>query len=267
MTEIDWKTVPAAVWRSNQGHLRPIALVDPIRLVELIGIDRQKQAVIDNTQRFVDGRPCNNVLLWGARGTGKSSLIKAVFNHFCEQKLRLIEVFKSDLYYLHDIVDQIRDLPYKFLIYCDDFVFAENDHSYSALTTVLEGSIEAAPDNVLLYATSNRRHLVPQSMQDNLESEVVEGVLHLADAVEEKIALSDRFGLRLSFHPINQAQYLDIVDSYFADYGGDRSELHRMAIRFSAERASRSGRTAKQFYNAFAGDPKITESPDQDHLE
>ncbi len=188
--------------------------------------------------------------MWGSRGTGKSSLVKAVFNQFKEQRLRLIEVFKDDLSCLHDIVDQIRDLPYYFIIYCDDFAFAADDHSYSNLKTVLEGSIEAAPTNVLLYATSNRRHLVPQTMKENLDSNVIDGELHLSDALEEKIALSDRFGLWLSFYPISKAQYLEIVDSYFSEYDDNREQLHQKAIQFSADRGSRSGRTAKQFYNS-----------------
>lgn len=251
MTEIDWAENHAAVWRPNQQSLRAIRNIDPISLDSLIGIDRQKQSLVDNTTRFINGELCNNALLWGSRGTGKSSLVKAVFNVFRQHNLRLIEVFKDDLSYLHDIVDQIRDLPFYFIIYCDDFAFAANDHSYSSLKTVLEGSIEAAPTNIVLYATSNRRHLVPQTMKENLDSKVVDGELHLSDAIEEKIALSDRFGLWLSFYPISQAKYLDIIDSYFKDYKGDRAELHQKAIRFSAERASRSGRTAKQFHNSF----------------
>ena len=250
MTEINWADTYAAVWRPNKQALRAIRNIDPISLDSLIGIDRQKQALVNNTARFTEGKLSNNALLWGSRGTGKSSLVKAVFNHFKSNKLRLIEVFKTDLKDLHEIVDQIRELPYYFVVYCDDFAFAADDHSYSSLKTILEGSIEAAPTNVLLYATSNRRHLIPQTMQDNLDSKVISSELHLSDAIEEKIALSDRFGLWLSFYPISQAQYLDIVDSYFIDYRGDRQDLHKKAIRFSADRGSRSGRTAKQFFNS-----------------
>ncbi|MEM7360622.1 MAG: ATP-binding protein [Pseudomonadota bacterium] len=254
MSELDWQQSLAAVWRPNQGRLRPVKYIDQIALDDLLGIERQKQALIDNTRRYLSGDPCNNALLWGSRGTGKSSLIKAVFNHFSSEQLRLVEVYKDDLHYLHDIVDLIRDQPFHYLVYCDDLAFSAGDHSYSVLKTVLEGSIEAAPDNVRLYATSNRRHLVPQTLKENLDSKVVAGELHLSDAIEEKIALSDRFGLWLSFHPISQAQYLEIVDNLFADFKGDREELHRAALRFSAERASRSGRTAKQFHNAYATD-------------
>ena len=188
----------------------------------------------------------------GARGTGKSSLIKAILNEYQDRDLRLIEVFKNDLQNLPDIVDQIRDLEYRFIIYCDDFSFDEGDTSYIVLKTVLDGSIEAPPDNVVLYATSSRRHLMPEYMKDNLDSGVVDGELHYADAIEEKVSLSDRFGLWLSFYSPDQQGYLAIVDSYFADYQGDRSRLHEEAIRFAMRRASRSGRTAKQFFNAWS---------------
>ena len=248
---MDWNEVNAAVWRPNQRRLKAIKHTDPIELEQLIGIDRQKNLLVQNTERFVQGKGCNNALLWGSRGTGKSSLVKAVFNRYQDQGLRVIEVFKENLSDLHDIVDLIREQPFFFIIYCDDFAFSGQDHSYSSLKSVLEGSLEAAPDNVLLYATSNRRHLIPQTMKENLDSKVIDGELHLSDAIEEKIALSDRFGLWLSFHPISQNQYLEIVDSYFSEYQGDRSELHENAIRFARERASRSGRTAKQFYNYF----------------
>lgn len=250
MSAQNWDSTFAAVWRANQRRLKVIQHVDPIKPGSLIGIEQQKQSLIDNTERFVSGKASNNALLWGSRGTGKSSLVKAVFNHFKDRKLRIIEVFKEDLSDLHDIVDLLREQPFYFIIYCDDFAFAGDDHSYSSLKSVLEGSLEAPPKNVVLYATSNRRHLIPQTMRENLDSNVVNGELHLSDAIEEKIALSDRFGLRLSFYPISQSQYLEIVDSYFPSFNGDRDELHEAAKRFAAERASRSGRTAKQFFNS-----------------
>lgn len=249
---MDWQTTFAAVWRPNTTQLKAITRVDDIHVDALVGIDRQKTILSDNTERFINGKPSNNVLLWGARGTGKSSLIKAVFNKFSDKKLRIIEVFKEDLHYLHDIVDQIRDQDFYFIIYCDDFAFAAGDHSYSSLKSVLEGSLEAAPDNVLLYATSNRRHLIPQTMKENLDSKVINGELHLSDAIEEKIALSDRFGLSVAFHPISKQQYLKIVDSYFPDTTDEkREELHIKATRFAVNKASRSGRTAKQFFNSY----------------
>ncbi len=249
---IDWDHIDAALWRHAKQTLVPVRKVDPIRLHDLVGIDKQASALIRNTKRFVTHQPANNVLLWGARGTGKSSLIKAILNEYKSQRLRLIQVFKHDLYDLFDIVDEVRNLSYRFIIYCDDFSFEMNDDSYVALKTVLEGSIEAPADNILIYATSNRRHLLPETMQDNLASKMIDGELHYADAIEEKISLSDRFGLWLSFYQPDQDGYLQIVDSYFHDYTGDREHLHKEAIRFAQTRASRSGRTARQFYNYFS---------------
>ncbi len=247
---INWGRIYAAVWRQHQQQLHPVSNIDTVTLDALVGIERQKQALLKNTRRFLDGQPANHALLWGARGTGKSSLVKAVLNAHTGQGLRLIEVFKNDLSHLPEIVDSIRALPYKFIIYSDDFSFEVNDSSYVGLKTLLEGSIEQPPENVKLYTTSNRRHLVPEYMQDNLDSKMVDGELHYADAIEEKISLSDRFGLWLSFYQPDKAGYLEIVDSYFADYPGDRNELHRAAWDFATLRASKSGRTARQFYNS-----------------
>ena len=250
---IDWEKYYAAVWRQQKGKLRAVESIDPITLDALVGVEQQKAALRRNTERFIAQQPANNALLWGARGTGKSSLIKAVLNEYQSQGLRLIEIFKTDLHNLPDIVDDIRELPYRFIVYCDDFSFDINDNSYVALKTLLEGSIEQAPDNVLLYATSNRRHLVPESMQDNRDSKVVGDEVHYADAIEEKISLSDRFGLWLSFYPPSQDGYLQIVDSYFPNYLGDRDALHDAAKDFARTRGSKSGRTAKQFFNAYSG--------------
>lgn len=249
---IDWEHIYAALWRHHNALLQPVQQIDPVRLSDLVGISDQATALIRNTERFLQQQPANNALLWGARGTGKSSLIKATLNEYKNQRLRLIQVFKHDLQDLFDMVSEIRDLPYRFIIYCDDFSFEMNDDSYVALKTVLEGSIEAPPKNVLIYATSNRRHLLPESMQDNLASKMIDGELHYADAIEEKISLSDRFGLWLSFYQPDQSSYLRIVDSYFKDYQGARDKLHLEAIRFAQHRASRSGRTAKQFYNYYS---------------
>ena len=248
-----WEQTYAAVWRQQKAYLRPIAAIDPIALDDLVGVERQKKELQRNTERFLAQQPANNVLLWGSRGTGKSSLIKAMLNRYAEQGLRLIEIFKTDLYNLPEIIDEIREQPYRFVIYCDDFSFNLHDDSYVALKTLLEGSIEQAPENVLLYATSNRRHLVPESMQDNQDSKVVGDEVHYSDAIEEKISLSDRFGLWLSFYPPSQDGYLEIVDSYFPGYAGDRQVLHEAAKDFARTRGSKSGRTAKQFYNYFSG--------------
>jgi hypothetical protein len=250
---IDWSTTRAAVWRPQQGRLRTVSAIDPVTLDSLVGIERQKQAMVDNTERFLAGRPANNALLWGARGMGKSSLVKAILNAYSHAGLRLIEAHKTDLYSLPDIVDGVRELPQRFILYCDDFSFEVNDDSWIGLKTVLDGSIERPPENVLLYATSNRRHLLPESMQDNLDSRLVGSELHYADAIEEKLSLSDRFGLWLSFYPPDQEDFLRIVDSYFPDFPGDRARLHAAAQRFAATRAARSGRTARQFFNEYSG--------------
>ena len=249
---IDWNNTWAAVWRTHSQQLQPVRHLDPISLEILIGIERQKQELVNNTQRLLEGKPANHALLWGARGTGKSSLIKAVLNEYAKHGLRLVEVFKNDLLHLPDILDGLRDLPQKFIIYSDDFSFEVNDNSYIGLKTLLEGSIEQPPRNVKFYATSNRRHLMPEYMQDNLDSKIIDGELHYSDAIEEKISLSDRFGLWLSFYQPDIEGYLQIVDSYFADYAGDRTVLHEAATDFARVRASKSGRTAKQFYNYYS---------------
>jgi len=249
--EIDWSENYAAIWRQYNRRLRPVRSLDPIGLSALIGIDRQKRELLGNTERFLSGRPANNALLWGARGTGKSSLVKAVFNEYRDRNLRLIEVDKDDLGNLPEIVDAIRETAYRFIIFCDDLSFEVDESSYKHLKSVLEGSIEIAPENVLIYATSNRRHLLPESMRDNLDSEVVDGEIHYADAIEEKISLSDRFGLWLSFHPEPMETYLQIVDSLFPNFTGDRQALHEAARLFAASRASKSGRTARQFFNHY----------------
>ncbi|HEC97088.1 MAG TPA: ATP-binding protein [Nitrospirae bacterium] len=247
--EIDWNETYAAIWRQQKLRLRPVISIDPVSLNSLIGIDHQKDELVRNTERFIANKPANNALLWGARGTGKSSLVKAILNEFQPKGLRLIEVFKNDLRNLPDIVDEIRGLPQKFIIYCDDFSFEENENTYVVLKTVLDGSIELPPENVILYATSNRRHLMPEYMKDNLDTKVVDGEVHYSDTVEEKMSLSDRFGLWLSFYQPNMDGYLKIVDSYFPNIKGGREELHEAAKLFATIRASKSGRTARQFYN------------------
>lgn len=253
MNPIDWDSTYAALWRHHLQALRPVRRLDPIRLHQLVGIERQKAELVRNTERFLAGLPANHALLWGARGTGKSSLLKALLNEYAARGLRLVEVDRADLLYLPEIVDAIGEQPQRFVIFCDDLSFEAGERNYKALKTVLEGSVELPPDNVLIYATSNRRHLVPEYMEDNRASGLVEGELHYADAVEEKISLSDRFGLWLSFYPSNQDDYLALVDSYFPDYAGDRAGLHAEALRFAQSRGgARSGRTARQFYNTYS---------------
>lgn len=248
---IDWNTTYAAIWRQRQHYLRPVVHIDPIRLDQLLGIDSQKQQMIENTQRFLSGLPANNALLWGARGTGKSSLVKALLNQYLDDGLRLIEIDKVDLLFLPEIVDDIREQRQRFIIYCDDLSFEAGDTLYKPLKSVLEGSIELPPVNVLFYATSNRRHLMPEHMRDNLDTQLLEGEVHYSDTIEEKISLSDRFGLRLGFYPQNIATYLAIIDSYFVDYSGDREALHRSALDYAHLHGCKNGRTARQFFNTF----------------
>ncbi len=252
---MNWADVPAAIYRANNNRLHAVQEVDSIELSSLVCINRQKEELIVNTERFLADLPANNALLWGARGTGKSSLIKAILNEYKSKGLRLIEIYKNNLINLPEIVDEIRDLPYKFIFYCDDFSFEENESNYVALKTILEGSIEAPPKNALLYVTSNRRHLLPEYMKDNLDTKIVNGELHYSDAVEERISLSDRFGLWISFYSPSTEEYLEIVDSYFPGYTGDKEHLHDEARKFAQQRASKSGRTAKQFYNHFSSKP------------
>ncbi|MDR0912531.1 MAG: ATP-binding protein [Methanobrevibacter sp.] len=246
---IDWKKTPAAIYRANKGELKAVQNLDPIVLDDLLNIDHQKKLILENTQRFLDGKTSSHVLLWGARGTGKSSLVKATLNHFFKSGLRLIEFFKEDLKDLIDIVDDLRDLPYKFIIFCDELSFDLEDSSYRSIKVIMDGSIELPPKNVLFYATSNRRHLVPEHFSDNAGNILENNEIHYCDSVEEKISLSDRFGLWISFYQGNLNDYLAIVDSYFPGLDDDmRSKLHLDAKNFASLRASNSGRTAKQFF-------------------
>lgn len=255
-TSFDWQSTPAAVWRRHRSGLRAIRRLDPVQWQDLKGIDRQQQALARNTERFLAGEPSNNALLWGSRGTGKSSLIKALLNRYQERGLRMIEVDKDDLVNLPEIVDEICELPFRFVIFCDDLSFDVGESSYKALKSVLEGSLELPPENVRVYATSNRRHLMPEFMSDNLKSEMRDGELHPAEAIEEQVSLADRFGLQLSFYAFSQAVYLQAVDALFPDFD-DREGLHREAIRFATAKGVRNGRTVQQFYRQFAGEQDL----------
>lgn len=250
--DIDWSETLAAIWRSRRQTLRPVKRLDSTGLENLLGVERQKTLVVENTERFIRGEPANNTLLWGARGTGKSSLVKALLNTYAEQGLRIVQIDKEDLIDLPEIVDELREQPYHFIVFCDDLSFEDGDGTYKALKSILEGSIELPPENILIYATSNRRHLMPEYMSDNAASKVVGTEIHHAEAIEEKVSLSDRFGLWLSFYAINQDQYLEIVDQLFSNVR-DRQALHSEAIRFATSKGGRSGRAAQQFYKAFAG--------------
>jgi predicted AAA+ superfamily ATPase len=248
---IDWTATLAAVWRPRAAALRAVRRLDPIRLGELLGIDAQKAELVRNTEAFLAGRPARNALLWGSRGTGKSSLIKALLNDYAAAGLRVIEIDKADLADLPDVVDGVHALPQRFIVFCDDLSFEADETLYKHLKSVLEGSIELPPENVLVYATSNRRHLIAEPKSENQGVDIVAGELHYGDVIEEKLSLADRFGLWLSFYPNSLEQYLAIVDHLCADDRSDRAALHLEARQFAMARASRSGRTARQFWHAW----------------
>lgn len=260
--QIDW-SAPAFRWRRRRylgvevGRLEPVHRIARIDPDDLQHVDAQKAQILRNTEQFVAGLPANNVLLTGARGTGKSSLIRACLVRFVDRGLRLIEVDKRDLVDLPDIVAQVADRPERFVVFCDDLSFEEGESSYKALKAQLDGSVAAPSDNVLIYATSNRRHLMPEYMRENLETKYeADGEIHPAETVEEKISLSERFGLWLSFYPFRQDDYLDIVAHWLARLGADRALIDAAraeALQFALQRGSRSGRVALQFARDYAG--------------
>ena len=256
--EPDWSAAIAFRYRKRPaGVLEPVRHVAPIALDNLREVDAQKERLRANTAQFVAGRPANNVLLTGARGTGKSSLIKACLHEFAPRGLRLIEVDKTDLVDLPDIVDLVDGRPERFIVYCDDLSFDEGEAGYKALKSMLDGTISAASDNVLVYATSNRRHLLPEQMKDNLAATHDEdGELHPGEAIEEKISLSERFGLWISFYPFSQPEYLAIVGQWLRHFGLDDAAVDALraeALVWALERGSRSGRVAYQFARDRAG--------------
>ena len=252
--EPDWDHI-AFRWRGGPG-LEPVRHPHRVELDDLLCMEAQKAEIVRNTAQFVAGRSANNVLLWGSRGTGKSTLIKAVLNRFAGDGLRLIEVDKAHLADLPRIVDLVYDRPERFILYSDDLSFEADDPSYKSLKATLDGSIAAPPENLLIYATSNRRHLLPEYMSENRESRVVNGEIHHGEGVEEKISLSERFGLWLSFYPYDQEQYLAIVDHWLRRLGGATTgdpAVRQEALRWALKRGSRSGRVAWQFARDFAG--------------
>ncbi|MGE0556772.1 MAG: ATP-binding protein [Burkholderiales bacterium] len=258
----DWKASIAFRWRKKgaQAVLEPIHQVHRIDLRDLCGIDEQKERVERNTRQFVDGLPANNVLLTGARGTGKSSLIKALLNKYATRGLRVIEVEKRDLTDLPDIVELIHARPERFILYCDDLSFEADEPGYKALKVVLDGSVAAASENCLIYATSNRRHLMPEFMHENLEYQHVGEEIHPGETSEEKVSLSERFGLWVSFYPFDQDEYLRIVRvwlEHFRVSGGKSAEVEHAALQWALARGSRSGRVAWQFARDWAGRTRL----------
>ncbi|MDH3220314.1 MAG: ATP-binding protein [Gammaproteobacteria bacterium] len=237
-----------SAYRWSAQGMDGISLFDRVNRAELLHLERQQNLLFRNTSQFLDDKPANNALLWGARGTGKSSLIKAQLAEFQDRGLCIVEIPKFATGELFEIIRTLANDGRKFIVYLDDLSFEANDDSYKALKACLEGSLQPQPENVIIYATSNRRHLMPESMQDNLDSRMVDGQLHPSDSIEEKISLSDRFGLWLSFHPFTQDQYLAVVDQALRARDMEMNEEARIeAIRFATQRGSRSGRIAVQF--------------------
>lgn len=255
----DWTASVAFRYRKRggTGWLEPVRHVATIRLSDLREVEPQKERLVRNTQQFVDGHAANNVLLTGARGTGKSSLIKGCLNEFSGRGLRLIEVDKADLIDLPDIVDLVGERPERFVVYCDDLSFDEGEAGYKALKSILDGSVAQASENVLVYATSNRRHLLPEYMKENLTYQHTEdGEVHPGEVVEEKISLSERFGLWVSFYPFTQAEYLTIVAAWLRGFGVADDAIaaaRQESLVWALERGSRSGRVAYQFARDYAG--------------
>ena len=257
----DWETAIALRWRtrSGRGWLQAVRHPHPIRLADLTNIDDQKARIVANTRQFVAGQPANNVLLTGTRGSGKSSLVKAVLNEFSGKGLRLIEVDKDELVDLPDIVDLLEGRPERFIIFCDDLSFEAGESAYKALKSILDGSIAAPPDNIVIYATSNRRHLMPEYFAENLDTRRVDDEIHPGEAIEEKISLSERFGLWISFYPFSQDDYLDIVRHWLHHFGVGAAKIagcERDALNWALGRGSRSGRVAWQFARDLAGHEK-----------
>ncbi len=256
----DWTASSAFRYRkrsSGRATLEPVRHVGAMALTDLKEIEPQKEKILRNTRQFVSGQPANNVLLTGARGTGKSSLIRACLNEFATQGLRLIEVDKADLTDLPDIVDLVSEQPFKFIVYCDDLSFEDGEPGYKALKSILDGSVAATTANVLIYATSNRRHLLPEYMKENLSyTHTADGEVHPGESVEEKISLSERFGLWVSFYAFSQDEYLAIVAQWLQSFAVPAPAIEAaraQALVWALERGSRSGRVAYQFARDYAG--------------
>lgn len=267
---LDWQAVIAARWQreGRAGYLQPLRVSLDLSLADLVGVDTQREQLSRNTQQFVAGLPANHALLWGARGTGKSSLVRALLAAHADAGLRLIEIERDHLADLPRVVEALAGLPQRFVLFCDDLSFESGEGDYRVLKSVLDGSLERAPDNVLLYATSNRRHLVPEKESDNDNWQRVEGELHPSEAVEDKIALSDRFGLWISFYPFTQDHFLAVVRHWIASLAAQAGlqwswshELEILAIRWALGRGNRNGRCAYQFARSWVGQRLLEVQP------
>ena len=259
---IDWSSCYAANWRrhSFSGYLEAVRVTDTTTMEELLGVDEQKATMMHNTRQFLLGLPANNALLWGSRGTGKSSLVKALMNKFAPEGLRVIQIEKEDLIYLSEIFNAVENEPYRFILLCDDLTFEVGELSYKMLKSALDGSVYSPPENVLIYVTSNRRHLLPEYESDHIGGKFVRGELQQSEAMEEKVSLSDRFGLWVAFYAFSQDRYIDAVRLSIAREARDRKvdipwtkELEREAIQWSQEKSKRCGRTAYQFSKNYVG--------------
>ena len=247
----DWDAATAFLWHADPDRLEPVPTVSRVALHLLVGIDRQRDQLFANTRRFADGLPANNALLWGARGMGKSSLVKAIHGDLERSGLKLVELQREDIASVGRLMTLLADAPHRFVLYCDDLSFGQDDAAYKALKAVLDGGVVGRPANVLFYATSNRRHLMPRDMIDNERSTAISP----SEAVEEKVSLSDRFGLWLGFHPCGQDDYLAMIAGYCEAYGVEVApdDLRAEAVEWQATRGARSGRVAWQFFVDLAG--------------
>ena len=260
--QVDWSTCHAANWRrhSFSGYLEQVKVTDTIALDDLLGVDEQKKIMVDNTRQFLQGLPANNALLWGSRGTGKSSIVKALLNKYGSQGLRIIQVEKEDLIYIPEIFAAIEDQPYRFIMLCDDLTFEIGELTYKMLKSALDGSVYSAPENVLIYVTSNRRYLLPEYESDHIGGKYVKGELQQSEIQEEKSSLSDRFGLWVPFHVFSQERYLEAVKLCIEQWSVQfqqeipwSDDLERTALKWANEKTKRCGRTAYQFSKNWVG--------------